>query len=402
MRQISVIGAGFSGLTLAFELHRLGFKVKIHERQKRSGGLLGTSKTMFGLAETGANALLANSEIEELFDELKIPFADQLPERKRRYIYWERPRRWPLSKLSTARLIWCATRIAIGKTEVFPRAGETVHEWASRTLDQDVEDRLLQPALQGVFAGNTKSLSAALTLSSFMGGKARKGQRKGSVAPQGGMEQLIQHLEGFLKETGTEFHYEDDFKLPEFLTEPTVLCTNAWSAADILKAQDPALSEKLRSCESLPLVSVTSFFESNANDLQGFGCLFPPSQGFQASGVLFNSSIFSGRSNMRSETWIFGGTHLPECVTWSNEQLVEAIVKDRQRLTGRYDLPANSEFSRWPRAIPHYSTKWESTLKNLKAKPPIFLHGNYLGVLGLSRIYSRSRELAKTLKEMYG
>lgn len=402
MKQVSIVGAGFSGLTLAFELHRLGFKVKIHERHKRPGGLLGTSQSAFGLAETAANALLANHEIEELFEELKVPFAERLPQRKRRYIYWEGPRRWPLSKTSTAKLIWTAAKIALGKTEAFPHAGETVHEWAKRALDPEIEERLLQPALQGIYAGSTKQLSAALTLQSLMQSKAKKGRWKGSVAPQGGMNQLIEHLEGFLKETGTEFHYQTDFTLPEFITEPTVICTNAWSAAEIMKSKDPQLADKLSSCESLPLVSVTSFFESNPNDLEGFGCLFPPSQGFSASGVLFNSSIFNGRSKMRSETWIFGGSHLPECVTWSDERLVETIVKDRQKLTGRFELPRNSEISRWPRAIPHYSVKWETTLKNIKAKPPIFLHGNYLGAIGLARIYSRSRELAQQMKEMYG
>ena len=105
---------------------------------------------------------------------------------------------------------------------------------------------------------------------------------------------------------------------------------------------------------------------------------------------------------MRSETWILGGSHLPDAVTWLDERLIETIVKDRQKLTGRYEQPGNNHISRWPRAIPHYSVKWENTLRSLKAKPPIFLHGNYLGTIGLSRIYSRSRELAKTMKEMYG
>jgi protoporphyrinogen/coproporphyrinogen III oxidase len=402
MRAVTIVGAGFSGLTLAFELQRLGLKVTVLERQKRAGGLLGTKRLPEGLAETAANALLANREVEELFNETGTVFAKQLPTRKKRYIFWESPKRWPLSKRSSAKLVWTGARLAWGRSEVFPRAGETVHEWSARVLDQETEDRLLQPALQGVFAGDTKVLSAPLTLSSMFQGKSERGQWKGSVAPLGGMEELIANLEKTLTAGGGEIQYGVDFKMPEYMTEPIVLCTSAWNAADIVKTHDPNLAQTLSACESLPLMTVTAFFAPHESDMQGFGCLFPPSQDFAASGVLFNTSIFEKRARKRSETWIFGGYKREDFLTWSDEQIAETIVKDRQRLTGRFEQPTSFDITRWPRAIPHYSVAWEKTLKNVNAKPPLFLHGNYLGVIGLSRIYSRSRALAKSIQELYG
>lgn len=402
MRSVTVVGAGFSGLTIAFELQRLGMKVRVIERQKRAGGLLGTRIVPEGLVETAANALLANKEIEELFAELEVPFAHQLPTRKRRYIFWDRPRRWPLSKKSTARLLWVGARGALGRREVLPRAGETVHEWAVRVLDEEIDQRLIQPALQGVFASSTKHLSAPLTLASILQGKAEPGQWKGSVAPQGGMEQLITKLSESITRGGGEIIYGQDFKMPEYMTEPVVLATNVWSAAEIARAKDPALADALASCEALPLMSVTAFFTPQAKDLEGFGCLFPPEQDFSASGVLFNTSIFANRGVKRSETWIFGGHGRADFLTWSDEQIHSAIVKDRERLSGRYEEPLKIEVTRWPRAIPHYTVAWEKRLKTLNPKPPLFLHGNYLGALGLSRIYSRSRQTAKTIQELYG
>jgi len=223
---------------------------------------------------------------------------------------------------------------------------------------------------------------------------------KGSVAPVGGMGQLIDRLGDYLKTKGVSFSYEEHFKMPEVITDPIVICTSAWSAAEILNGFDDKLSAQLKTCESLSLVSVTAFFEATPVDLQGFGCLFPPPQMFTASGVLFNECIFADRSKKRSETWIFGGSLRPDLVTWSDEQIIGALVKDRERLSGSKEPPTSYEISRWPRAVPHYNVAWEKTLRELKPKTPLFLHGNYLGGLGLSRIYSRSRQLARRMSEI--
>ncbi|HMN69093.1 MAG TPA: hypothetical protein PKC28_11185, partial [Bdellovibrionales bacterium] len=179
-------------------------------------------------------------------------------------------------------------------------------------------------------------------------------------------------------------------------------CTSAWDAAGILRSLQPALAKHLERCESLPLVAVTAFFPRTERDLDGFGCLFPKLENFTASGVLFNGSVFSGREEgLRSETWIFGGDDQPEAVTWSDGETLTHLLRDRRRLNGQDDEPAHFEVTRWPRAIPCYSVDWERALDSLKVPAPLYLHGNYMGALGLARILDRSRKLAQTIKENY-
>ena len=173
-------------------------------------------------------------------------------------------------------------------------------------------------------------------------------------------------------------------------------------AAEILKPVRPELGSQLEKCESLPMVSATCFFDKSADDLKGFGCLFPESQGFAALGVLFNNCIFGDRSRRRSETWIFGGAKDLECVALADDLLLNKILDDREKLLGVRRQPASYKVSRWLRGIPHYTTSWEKVLAQLKFDPPLYLHGNYLGEIGLARIYSRSRRLADEIKEAHG
>lgn len=402
MKTVTVIGAGFSGLTLAYELHRQGMPVRVIEKQKRPGGLITTRAGAHGLIELAANSLLADKSVEKLFADLGVPFAKQLPARKKRYIFWNRPRRWPLSPITSAKAVSMLARAAFGDKHVMPATGESIAEWAQRVVNSEFEERLLTPGLQGIFAGDPRRLSAVMTLKSVLQGRAERGTKKGSVSPAKGMGQLIDGLCSHLRRHDVPIEYQKQVELAHKPESPTVVCTSAWNAAEIVAKADPHLSEQLRHCESLPLVSVTCFFTPTAKDLEGFGCLFPPAQGFVSSGVLFNNCVFSGRSEKRSETWILGGALQPGVAALSDENLRDIIVKERQRVLGNYEEPLEMNITRWPRAIPHYTVQWERIVKEIKVQRPLFLHGNYLGGIGLARIYQRSIALARELKDLYG
>ncbi len=405
MKPVAIVGAGFSGLTLAHHLRKRGLEVQLFEKQDRAGGLINTHASGLSLSEAAANAILNDSEIEKLFADLNLPFAARKPERKKRYIFWNTPKRWPLGLWTTLKALWMILQIRLGNAEVLPREAESIHDWCRRVVNAQFEERLISPALQGVFAGDPKILSAKLTLSALFTGRAPAGKEKGSIAPPEGMNQLMQTLRRRLEADGVPIQFNHDFDLKGLGGDQiVVLCTSAWTAADITKDTHPELSEQLRRCESLPLVSVTCVFEKSETDLEGFGCLLPPQQNFIASGVIFNDCVFENRSQKRSEAWILGGALQLGAAGWSDEELINNILKDRARLMpgseGR--RPLEFRVHRWPRAIPHYTVQWEKIVKTLKVERPLFLHGNYLGGIGLSRIHRRSIELAEQIKDIYG
>lgn len=402
MNPVTVVGAGFSGLSLAYQLRKLGIDVRVVERQARAGGLIDTKTTAYGLVETAANAFICNREIEELFEDLNISFADRGPERTRRYIYWNGMRRWPLTFGTSVKLASSLLRIKLGNKRLRPLPFESVHDWSVRVVNDEFERRLLGPALQGIYAGDPRYMSATLALPIFREERAPQGKYRGSVSPSGGMNQLMQALAHRLEKEGVFINFEHDFKMDRQEESPVILCTSAWAAAQILKESYPSLADSLSQCESLPLVTVTTFFDHEKDEPRGFGCLFPIEKGFTARGVVFNDSVFHGRSSYRSETWIFGGAADPEVKDRTDAQIRESLLQDRSRLTGKTSLPLDMIITRWPRAIPHYTVQWEKVLADLKVPKPLFLHGNYLGAIGLSRIYQRSKHLAAQIKEIYG
>jgi oxygen-dependent protoporphyrinogen oxidase len=218
------------------------------------------------------------------------------------------------------------------------------------------------------------------------------------------MGELMSALTNSLSERGAEIHFESRFEIPEVITTPIVLATSAWQASELLKSARPKLATKLAHVESLPLLSVTCFFKHGNKDLRGFGCLFPRRQKFHSLGVLFNDCIFAGRARagIRSETWILGGAHNRDIAAVSDDEILRRILQDRGRLGGDDVPPLDYKIQRWTRALPHYTCDWAKHLEDVHDDPPIYLHGNYLGEIGLSRIYARSIRLAVQLKASYG
>lgn len=391
MKPVTVVGAGFSGLTLAYYLNQLGVSVRVVEKSARAGGLVSTSDEVHGLVETAANAILIDDLVRDLFNGLDLSFAALEPARRRRYIFWYTPRRWPLPFGTTLKL-W---KLKLRSSR--PRPRETVHQWAERVINYRFCERVISPVLGGVYAGDTRRMSATLAL-----GSASAGKRGGSVAPRKGMGELISALERKLRSSGVSIEYGQDWKLNSPLDHPTILCTSAWAAAEVLRSQEPALAEQLSQCESLPLVSVTAFFPHHKDEVRGFGCVFPEAQNFNSLGVLFNDCIFSGRSRERSETWILGGALNLQVADLTDEQITQQILNDRVRVTKRYETPLAVHITRRPKALPHYTVEWEEVLQQLQVPSPLYLHGNYLGGLGLGRLLRRSHSLARTIKENHG
>jgi oxygen-dependent protoporphyrinogen oxidase len=396
MRNIKVVGAGFSGLTTAYYLVKAGCAVHVVESADQVGGMLRTIRTANGLVETAANGIRNSARIEALCSELGVPLQATKREARARFIYRDRPRRWPLNLSDLGRLI---VGVAANGGNLKPKPFETVASWGKRVAGEGATRYFLEPALGGIYAGDARKLSASLIFH-----KAKlpreletpapsRPRLTGTVAPPGGMKQLIDSLSDFLRQAGVEFSLNQ--KAQVTAGEATVICTSAAAAADYLSDVAPELSQQLKAIEMLPLVTVTSFYSSPPERLKGFGCLFPRGQGFRALGVLFNTYIFAGRGPAHSETWILGGANDPEILKLNDAALLALLRSERERLVGRHEETLATHITRWPKALPHYSIELERVLKTLHSLPTdIKLVGNYLGRIGLAGIIERAAQVA--------
>jgi oxygen-dependent protoporphyrinogen oxidase len=425
-REVTVVGAGISGLLAADALDRKGYRVTLFEERAHAGGLIQTRRTAYGIAEAAAHSLLATPGVVRFCEELGVELAEIRKDSCARFIVrGGRPRKFPLSLGETLN----AARHAAFTRAVNHLDEQDLDGWGRRHLGDGAVEYLLSPFVQGIYgvrpadlgvvaAFPELSLAPGSTLLGTLLGKAfkrrpkadspspEKGepkQRKRMVAPLGGMGDVTERLQQRLIESlGERFRRGEAVK--EIPNAPNVvLATPAYVTARLLGARAPQLSAALEEVRYTPIVSVTAFVPTDAftRPVKGVGVLVPPREGRKSLGVLFNSSAFEGRvfdeSRYASFTILFGGTSQPGWVDASDEEIGRAVSEELDALLGIRGEPAELVINRWRRAIPQYSTAlpalWRTARETWCAAPGRLLFGNYTGQVSLRGMIETAAEL---------
>ncbi len=375
---VVVVGAGFTGLLTSYYLVELGYKVEIYEKSQRSGGLLQTFNEPLGLVEGAANGLIWNPDLQQICDKLGLEILPTKKESRNRYIFRGRPRRWPLQFFETIGFLVNLGR-AYFTRRLAPIRNQSIADWALRSLGPAAFKYLVAPGLSGIYAGRPEVLSSYLILGRFFKNEKKTYRHRGSVSFRGGMSAFTEALSSYLESRGVSIHYGTPYLGSG--NGPIFFC------GSLKNCQKMFNIPPLKNLEMLPVVTVTQFFRRRKS-LRGFGVLFPEDQKFTSLGVLFNSDIFEGRSQMDSETWILGGALNTHVLNLTDAQILSLISIDRGRLVGYREEPEGTKITRWPEALPHYSLELETALESLPnyVPPNVVLHGNYLGQIGLGQI----------------
>lgn len=402
MKKIYVLGAGFAGLTVALRLAQKGFEVEIHEQSSRCGGLLGTDQTAYGIAERAANAMIRTSKAEQLFAELGITPSHVLESSKKRFIFREMPRKWPLSFFETLQFVTkLGSKLFRGKKTVRPSEQETLETWGHKNLGFAATRFLLGPAMQGIYANELSGLSSQLILSPLFAPKREK--YRGLLTGPGGMQDLINQLENKLIDAGVKIHLNSSILL-ENIQGPVVIATSAAAAGQVTNSKYPELSAILSRVRMTSLISATLFFSKAQSSYKGFGCLIPRGFGLKTFGILMNSYIFKDRDQTYNETWILGGVQQEELLQLGDSDLLKLLAQERFAILKQKDSLLDFKINRWKNALPYYDLTLETVQKDLKSieTPDLYLHGNYLSGIGLSKILERSDEIARQIGTKYG
>lgn len=402
-KRVHVIGAGFAGLTVSLRLAQKGFSVDLYEKAGRVGGLIGTEITEHGLAEQAANALIRTYKAEEFFAELQLTAVLPLEESKKRFIFRNRPRRWPLSLLESVLLAFrFLPKFLLRKSSLAPRPLETLHTWGERHLGEAPTRYLLGPAMQGIYASGAEALSSELILGPLFRRKKKTGAFRGLMTCPKGMQGVIDALEAKVKSLGVRIHLNTEMDLAT-VQGPVVVATSCAAAAKILAQESPQLANLLSRIQMASLLSVKLFLKNPQDNYKGFGCLIPRVYGMKTLGVLMNSYIFPDRDKTYNETWILGGSNAGDIHEASDTEILQVIAEERFKILGTKEALVDYRLHRWKNALPLYNLELEKALQELKALPQgrIYLHGNYLGGIGLSKILDRSEDLAQEIAK-YG
>jgi oxygen-dependent protoporphyrinogen oxidase len=389
MTQALVVGAGLSGLAAAWHLRDAGFEVRVTDRLARPGGLLQSVSSPHGLVERAAPAFVWTATTARWFDRLGLTPEFAAPVSRRRYIFRDgRPRRWPLGPGETlgaaAKLL--RARLTGG---LRPSNGESASDWGLRVAGRAATDWVIAPALQGTYAASARDLTAELVFQT-------PPRRRMSAAPAGGMSLFVERLAEALERSGVTFTLNTTIDRLDPAC-PTIIATDASAAVRLLEPHAPAAAQALREVRMHDLHAVTAMYAPHAEDIHGFGVLFPRRCGVDALGVLFVGDVFTTRTTARAEMWIYGDQG-------EGDDVEPRLRRDRRALTGRDDSPLWIDAARdISRRVPVYGPAILEVRKQLATLPPwISLAGNYLGRLGVTKLLEVSEEAARRIASRPG
>lgn len=442
-RDAIILGAGPAGLSVAAALARRGKSAVVIDPASRAGGAVRTVREAGWQVELGPNTLQLETEDDARWlGELGLAEAlvDADAQGARRLIaHGGALHALTSSPASLLRSGLLSTR---GKlrllSEVFqPRGaveGETVRAFAERRFGPEVAERLVDPAVSGIYAGDPGRLVLAHAFptlaraerehrSVILGLRREAGLRRRVVQFQGGLSRLTEALVAQLP--------ADSLRLgaSATLAQRDARGWNlAWRSADgseegararhLVVTAPPwqwaalPLGDALREVlplaelvEAPPVALVVRGYDRAqvAHALDAFGVLVPRSERRRVLGVLFTSTAFpqftpAGKVQLAC---FVGGARELALGRLDDAELRRLVDAELGDLLGAQGAPEREWIQRWPRAIPQYTQAHGRFLESLegaeRAHPGLRFAGCYRGGVSLMSTLRRGSALGAEL-----
>ena len=446
MRRVVVAGAGISGLAFAFELRRLGVPVLVLESDGRAGGKIESDHRDGYLCERGPASYLDRSgSITALAKALgidnRVVWASDAAER-RLVAADGRLHDTPRTAAEFARsalLPWSA-KLRVAADLVLPRGpsargkDESVAAFARRRLGVVAGERLLQPLVSGLYAGDAEkvSLPSAFPLVAAMERDRRSfllamrrelAAARSKAAPhlasfEGGLDELTGALAKALgqdlrlgarllrilrKASGFEVVLEDERGVQTIEADAVVLAIPAHVACGATAALDDKAADTLAQIPYVPVTLVHLGYSAAAfsHPLNAYGFFVPPSEPLRVLGGIFPSQFFERRapSGFHLFSVRTGGARHPEAFSMPDDQLLALADGEIRRLAGLTAPPVFVHIVRHERALPQYTLGHMDRVAALAAAeqrhPGVFFHGNAYHNAGVPELVLRSSQLAE-------
>lgn len=439
MTQIAVVGGGVSGLVAARELWRHGFEVTLFEATDRLGGQIRTEQIAGLPVDVGAEALhVAGPVMAALRDELALGDREVTARPGSAWIWsGRRLRRLPagVGPAGPTRLrpvisagVLSPLGLARAALEPFLPRGtvpddEAVGHYLARRFGRQVTDRLLDPVLGSLHAGDVWRLSMAATTPylaaqatrerSLLIGSWRAGRRTAPsfLSYTGGLQTFTDAL---VADTDVQAHVgttvssltsvAGGYRLglegdhPRLATDTVfdgvVLATPAPVAAQILHAAAPAASTGLDELLSASVATVVLAFRRNDLEerraFRATGLLVPSSAGRALKAATFLSTKWPhlAGDDLTLVRLSAGRARSALLAELDDDQLVQRLREDLADATGLRAAPLIAQVQRWPGALPQLEVGHLERMARIRAGlahlPTVALAGAPYDGLGIT------------------
>ena len=430
-----IIGAGICGLSAAHFLSKKRSDFLILEASNLPGGIIKTKIENDFICENGPNTVLLNNDaIEEiikdynLWEELQFP--KETSNKNRFVLHQDRLTKIPLNPISFtfSPLFSFISKIRILREPFIKphKKNTSVFEFVKKRFGKEFHDQLIEPFITGIYAGNTKKMSAEHTLKllwkleqshgsiirGVLKSKKNKKSKINSFNFPKGLSQLTTKIAESMEDKlvlnykveqiiKSENGYEIISDSGKILCKEIICTVPAYSLKNFI--DDRTLITELDKIIYSPVDVFHFGFEKKniQNKKQGFGVLTKPSDGKSYLGILFNSRIFDYVSPEGKElfTVLVGGERQKHLCEMSPIKLKELILKELEDLLGHKGETVIYNHYRWVKGIPQFNLDHSDLLnaiENFKNSHSNFhLVGNYFNGVSVSDCILKSIELVR-------
>ena len=445
-----IIGAGISGLVLAYHLHRLQKPYLLVEASNRVGGYLQSVVEGNYLFEMAANSILADAEIVDFLHTLGLQEQILYPNTSSNKRYILKNGKYAALPSSPPALLWnnffsWKTKYKILKefaNKTSSPEAETVAEFFDRHFGKEIVEYAVNPFVMGIYAGNPEKLLIAKTFpqlldlekqyGSILKGfiKNKSAQRKLSLNFREGMETLpkaiaknlnirfqtkvisIKHTTDNTQADTKKYtitaqeisqNIESIHKHITLQADNIVITSPSFQTQEFVAQLFPEFAKALQKIYYPPLTVVHSVFKKSAVGLQldGFGALHPKIENAFSAGTIWTSSVVENRCPIDEImlTSFIGGAVAPEKAALDDAVLVEKLNEELNKLYKITEKPILQRITRWKNAIPQYDEAMLETDKQIEnlAKQQIFVCANWNLGVSLADAMHKGKALAEKL-----
>lgn len=442
--KIAIIGAGITGLSIAYQLQRKGVKIDIIDRRSEPGGAIRSFSNGEWQYEYGPNTLLLKDKTVEKFLadlELEDQIIEANPDARKRFIFKNgilEPVESSPVKFITTPLISAKAKLRLFCEPFIGRSNDdqqSVADFFEKRFGRELLDYAINPFVAGIYAGRPELLSAKYAFpalkeleeeggSVIVGALSRAFQNRKSkykvsrrlISFKNGLAQLPDHILNKLNNeiineeikivrreiTGWHIESENGKRGPYkkvIITVPLYRWTR-----DLVPVTESQL-QRIKEVDYPPLSVVQLGFkkESIEHPLDGFGFLIPEVENRKILGGLFTSTLFEGRAPEGHHllTIFVGGGRQPKFAKLQGKEMLDLVLKELRDLLVINDEPVFKDHIYWPDSIPQYGLKHAELLDIFdeveEKNPGLYLAGNFRGGISVPDCIKNGIELGGKL-----
>ena len=465
-KRIVVIGAGITGLAAAYEITKkikeTGTKIEleIYEQAAEPGGKISTRKDGPYLIEGGPDCFIVEKPwalqlIKEIG--LETQLLNTRPETGGTFVFDNNtlhrlpegvmmmvPTK-PLPFLASRLISWPG-KLRMAADILIPRrresGDETLASFVRRRLGREALDKLAEPLIGGIHAGNPENMSLLSTFPRFLemeqdGGSLIVGmlrrqkkmaamlksrpatggpKRTFFISLNEGLGQLVNELSRVIGPERIHTGRKISQLFPEFagkwrLTEEhhpfcqadaVIVTTETHAAAAMLENQFPRLAEQLKQIPYVSSATVSLAFPRRAiaHPLDAYGFIVPKVARRRIMAVTWSSIKWAHRApeGMVLLRAFVGGAQRQELAALGDQQMLTLVREELAAIMGLDQAPQQSWIYRWPQGMPQYIIGHPERLQTIDtltaAQPGLYLAGAGYRGIGIPDCINQGRQAA--------